>query len=94
MLESKIERKLTEWCEDRGILSRKYTTPGRRGAPDHIFFYEGKVALIEFKQKGKFPEELQLMELDELRLHRIPASWFDDVETAKQFLIGVFGLKE
>jgi len=93
MLEAKIERKLTEWCGDHGILARKYETPGRRGAPDHIYFYEGKVALIEFKQPGKFPEELQQIELDELRLHMIPVNWFDDVEIAKQWLIKVFKIK-
>ena len=90
MLESKIERKFTVWCESVGILARKYTTPGRNGSPDHIFFYQGDVALIEFKQPGKKPDPLQIVEMEILQKAGMPVAWFDNVTDAKEWLCDGF----
>ena len=90
MLESKIERKFTVWCEANGILARKYTTPGRNGSPDHIFFYKGGAALIEVKQPGKKPDPLQIVEMEILQKAGMPVAWFDNVTDAKEWLCDGF----
>ena len=93
MLESKIERKFTVWCEANGIVARKYTTPGRNGSPDHIFFYKGRTALIEFKQPTKTPDPLQVIELGILEEAGIDVTWVDNVADAKEWLCDVFDIE-
>ena len=90
MLESKIERKFTVWCESVGILARKYTTPGRNGSPDHVFFYAGIAAFIEFKQPGKKPDPLQIVEMGLLHGAGMPVAWFDNVTDAQEWLCDLF----
>jgi hypothetical protein len=91
-LESKIERKFTEWCEKHGITSWKFTSPGRNGVPDHVFHYDGLTAYIEFKQPGHTPTELQWEQIKILESQDIPVNWFGDVDDAKEWLNWVFDL--
>ena len=62
-MEKDIERAVCSYAESRGLLQRKFTTPGRRNAPDRIFFAPtGTVFMIEFKDTGKKPNAGQLRE--------------------------------
>ena len=90
MRESRIEGNFTKWCKQRGIVARKYVTPGRNGSPDHIFFYESQAAFIEFKQPGKTPDPLQLEEMKILKQAGMSVAWFDNATDAKEWLCEIF----
>lgn len=67
MKESEIERLVCEYATIKGWLPRKYTSPGNRGVPDHIFFKDERAILVEFKSdKGK----LSKMQIAQIKLHR------------------------
>ena len=68
--ERKIETTVTRYAQKRGLMHRKYTTPGQRNSPDRIFFIQGtpgKVFFIEFKAPGESPRPGQLREFEKLR---------------------------
>jgi hypothetical protein len=46
--EGEIEKYLDQEVRKHGGFTRKYTSPGRRGVPDRIIFWEG-VAFAEIK---------------------------------------------
>jgi len=94
MLESRIERKFTVWCEKNNIVSWKFSSPGRSGVPDHIFHNKTRTAYIEFKQPGKKPTELQYAQMEVLADAGIPVMWTDNVEDAKDWLMKVFRMRK
>lgn len=83
MKESAIERKVVEYCRNNSILCYKFTSPQRRGVPDRILLYKGRVMFLELKAPGKMPSPLQEREMVELRARGFLAVWSDDVESAK-----------
>lgn len=64
-LERKIEDAVCRYAKDKyGIENRKYANPGRRSAPDRIFFNPiddepANVFFIEFKRLGEKPTPAQ-----------------------------------
>lgn len=62
MLEKNIEDYLNQQVKKVGGLSRKYTSPGRRGVPDRIVILNGHVYFIELKRPGEKPRPDQLAE--------------------------------
>lgn len=59
MLESTIEKKVSDFAKDQGWLSYKFTSPSNRGVPDRLYLKEGVCIFIEFKATGKKPSKLQ-----------------------------------
>lgn len=84
MLESKIEKEVTKYAESLGWLAYKFTSPGKRGVPDHIYFKEGRTLLIEFKQWGKMPSKLQRLHINKLKKELIPVYVIDSIVTGKE----------
>ena len=79
MLESKIEKEVSKYAESLGWLAYKWSSPSQRGVPDHLYFRNGKVIAIEFKQKGKKATKLQLHHLNKLTEAGIFCCVIDDV---------------
>jgi hypothetical protein len=66
--ESKLERWFGRMVAAAGGVSRKHTSPGRRGGVDRIVGFPGGVfCLVEFKAPGKKPTALQEREHAEWR---------------------------
>lgn len=70
-LEAEIERAISTWCDERGILHAKFSPFGRNGYPDHIYFIPGGFpVLAEIKRPGEPPRKLQnyvILSLQELK---------------------------
>jgi len=48
--ESKLEKKIRVYAEDKGCLFLKFTSPGRKGVPDRILLAPGgRVVFVELK---------------------------------------------
>lgn len=62
MIENDVEKYLNRKVKAAGGLSRKYTSPGRRGVPDRIVIMNGHVYFIELKRPGGKPRPDQVME--------------------------------
>lgn len=62
MLEKDIEKYFNQQIKQAGGLSRKYTSPGRRGVPDRIAVMNGHVYFVELKRPGEKPRPDQLAE--------------------------------
>lgn len=61
MLESKIEKTVSEYARSKGFLSFKFTSPSHAGVCDRMFISStGKVWFIEFKREGGKPTPLQV----------------------------------
>lgn len=73
--ESKLERYLVKRCRKLGILCYKFVSPGRRGVPDRILLFQGKVVFLELKALGKIPSRLQIREIYLIREQSVHAAW-------------------
>jgi Holliday junction resolvase len=83
MLESKIEKDVTNYAKLLGWIAYKFTSPANRGVPDHIYFREGHTLLIEFKQLGKKPSKLQQHQINKFKDQLIPVYVVDSIENGK-----------
>ena len=83
MLESKIEKDVTNYAKLLGWMAYKFTSPTNRGVPDHIYFREGHTLLIEFKQLGKKPSKLQQHQINKFKDQLIPVYVVDSIENGK-----------
>ena len=83
MLESKIEKDVTNYAKLLGWLSYKFTSPSCRGVCDRIYFKSGITILIEFKQLGKKPTKLQQHQINKLKNELIPVYVVDSIATGK-----------
>lgn len=86
MLEKKIEGSVCDYATKKGMWVRKYANPARRGAPDRIFAYKGRVFWIEFKQKGKGLSPLQKIEIKKMCAAGLTVYVCDDVEQGKKII--------
>ena len=86
MLESKIEKEVTNYANSLGWLSYKFSSPNNKGVPDHIYFKDGCTLLIEFKQLGKKPTKLQQHVINKLKSELIPVYVVDSIQSGE----GVF----
>lgn len=71
MLEKNIEMYFNKQIKKMGGLSRKYTSPGRRGVPDRIAILNGHVYFVELKRPGQKPRPDQLAEHRALAKHDV-----------------------
>lgn len=68
MLEKQIEKAVCDYAKSLGILTYKFTSPGRAAVPDRLFIAPGgKVMFIEFKREGQKPTPAQAREHERLR---------------------------
>lgn len=81
-----MEAALIRYARGRGILTRKFSSPARRGVPDRIFLRDGVVLFLEVKRPGEKPTPLQEHELAEIRRHGGHAEWCDSVASGIIFL--------
>jgi len=63
MTEAEIERRVTAYCRERGLIAYKFTSPAHRGVPDRIIIGRNQVLLLELKQAGRKLTPLQLREI-------------------------------
>jgi len=86
-VEKDIENAVVRYAEQKGIVVRKYTTPGRRNAPDRIFFPgHGVVFFVEFKDVDKIPRPGQLREALTLRGQGVEVYAVDSIKTGKAII--------
>lgn len=85
-LESTVEAALVRHAKKRGIYTRKFSSPARRGVPDRIFIYCGLVLFMEVKRPGQEPTPLQEHELLEIKRHGGRATWCDSVAEGVEVL--------
>jgi len=84
--ESIVEKQIRLWAMDRGIQVRKFTSPGRKGVPDRLFFKAGKHLFLEIKRPGEKPEPLQLREMRILNSEGMQADWCDNAARGIELL--------
>ena len=61
-LEKEIQAAVVAHARKAGVLALKWAifgNYGTPGVPDYLFFYKGKIEMIEFKGAGKKPTPLQ-----------------------------------
>jgi hypothetical protein len=92
LLESIVEKKVSKWATDHGIMNFKFEHAGNRGWPDRIFIRHGRCVLVEFKAEGLQPRQLQYYRIALLNEGRTPAIWTTDYEEAVEFLCKNFNL--
>jgi hypothetical protein len=84
--EAKIERTVSAWAKDMGILTIKLNVRGQRGVPDRLYLLAGKTLFIEFKKPGSKPTAIQRWALNNLRATGFDAVVVDDVDQAKNLI--------
>ena len=84
--ESSVEAAIVRYAGERGILTRKFASPARRGVPDRIFVRDGVVLFLEVKRPGEEPTPLQEHELGLLRQHGANAEWCDSAAAGRAVL--------
>jgi hypothetical protein len=83
MKEKQIETALMRAVVKAGGLTRKWSSPARRGVPDQLVLIGGHVVGVEVKAPGKKPTAQQEREHDRLRQHGLPVyvvASLEDVE--------------
>ena len=84
--ESKIERDICNYAEQRGWLQFKTVTPGKKGFPDRLFLRKGMYVHIEVKKYGETPNPQQDLRHRELRQAGAKVHWVDTFEKAVAIL--------
>jgi len=75
-------------CKKRGILCYKFSSPARRGVPDLILAYRGRVTFVEVKSptgRGRL-STLQEREIQRLNEARFFVWVVDSVEVVERLL--------
>lgn len=86
MLEKEIEKKVNTYARETGWLQYKFTSPGKTGVPDRMYFYTGHTLMIEFKTLGRLATPLQEKEMRQLRKAGIHCYVIDNVTEGKDVL--------
>lgn len=68
-LESEIESYFIRKAWQAGVMTFKFTSPGRAGVPDRILIADGRVLFVELKAPGQNPRRLQVEAVRRMRLH-------------------------
>lgn len=84
--ESSVEGTVTKYAESLGWLAYKFTSPGKRGVLDHLYFNYGVCIAIEFKAKGKKPSKQQIKRREELKSRGIYTAVVDNITDGKIYL--------
>lgn len=86
MAESALEKRCVFYAKSTGWLVRKVVYPGRRGAPDRWHLKKGLWVLIEMKDLGERPTEIQLREHARLRAAGALVYVVDNFDQYKEIL--------
>lgn len=87
MLESKIEKKLTELVRKCGGQSLKFVSPGNAGVPDRIVLMpHGRLHFVELKAPGEKPRPLQVAVYEEFRALGFEVEVIDSLEGVQTFI--------
>jgi len=84
--ESEIQEKVTLYATSIGLIPVRINVTGRKGWPDYLYGYRGKVLFIEYKRPGEKPEPLQEYVHSQLREQWFPVLVVDNVERGKEIL--------
>jgi hypothetical protein len=82
-LVKKIREKYGSRCQVRVLHGTRFSV---KGDPDIYGVVDGQMFVIELKQKGKAPADLQLRRLEGWRQAGAIAFWADDVQVALETL--------
>ena len=77
MLERDVEKEIRIYAEAKGMISIKLSGPGNRGKPDRLFFWKGRVLIMEVKKPGEKPTKLQQQWLTTFKDADFDAVWAD-----------------
>ena len=87
MSESDIEKKLRDYAKARGVLTRKFTSPGTFGVPDRLFIFpNGFTVYVELKRLGELPTPNQWRQIKEFREARAHVYVVDSLEEGKRMI--------
>lgn len=90
MLEKKIEKKVCDYAQKKGLLTPKITVVGERGWPDRLFIDpDGWHVWVEFKAPGKQPRPIQLYRQEQLALRNTVVAVIDNEELGKELVDGM-----
>ncbi len=87
MLESTIEKKVSEYAKSKGWLSYKFVSPSNRGVPDRIYIKGGECIFIEFKAPKKKPTKLQDKIIERIRNEGILVYIIDNIDEGKNIFV-------
>lgn len=80
--EAKFERALCEHAKLHRWWTKKIVAPDRNGDPDRLFLRRGRWVMIELKDEGEEPTELQHRRIADIRAHGGEAYWCDNMRDA------------
>lgn len=83
MLEKEVESPVCKYAEARGCIVLKLDGQMNRGKPDRLFFYRGRVLIVEFKAPGKQPTELQRSWLEKFNANGFTTHVVDGIGQGK-----------
>ena len=86
MRESLIEKDGVAYAIARGWLVYKWSSPGRVGIHDRLFFKNSVTFSIEYKATGKKATPKQTKEAFKLKRAQIPSRCCDSVESSRSFI--------
>ena len=87
MKESKIEEKIREYAESKGIIFAKFTSPGWVKVPDRLLIsLTGHIAFMEIKKPNGdiHPKQIRICAM--LNARNVPSCIVDSVESACGFI--------
>jgi hypothetical protein len=93
-LEKSVEKSINRYAKERGVLTRKFTSPARRGAPDRLYIVPrmpgcSVLAFLEIKRPGKKPTPNQYYEMSLLEAAGVIVHWANTVEDGRAFIDGI-----
>ena len=87
MSESDIEKKLRDYAKSRGVLTRKFTSPGTFGVPDRLFIFpNGFTVYVELKRLGELPTPNQWRQVKEFQEAGAHVYVVDSLERGKELV--------
>jgi len=84
MRESAIETTVSRYATTKGWLAYKFSSPNRRGVPDHLYLKDGKTIFIEFKAPGKKLTKLQIHTCAKIMAQNFEVYRIDSIITGKE----------
>lgn len=86
MLERNVEIHFNRQVRKAGGISRKYTSPGRRGVPDRIAILNGHIYFVELKRPGEKPRPDQLAEHKTMAKHGVKVHILDSKQAVDEWI--------
>ncbi|QXV73610.1 VRR-NUC endonuclease domain-containing protein [Rhizobium phage RHph_X2_30] len=81
-----VQNPIMDYARSQDWLARRMRYLGRVGCPDTFFFKAGVILIMEFKDEGKEPNEMQKREHARLRRRGIVVHVVDNVAEGMRIL--------